>query len=51
METLRKLLNAECDYRMADETMDTFLGLMTEVPLKNKEPIIPYGRLDNSIYV
>ena len=51
METLKKLLNAECDYRMADETMDRFLGLMTEVHLKNKEPMISYGRLDNSIYI
>ncbi len=28
METLRKLLNAECDYRMADETMDMFFDIM-----------------------
>ncbi len=51
METLRKLLEVECDYRMKDETMDAFLGLMTEIHLKNKEPLIPYGKKDNSLYV
>ncbi len=51
MEDLRKLLNAECSYKMADETMDGFLDMMTEVPLKNKEPLIPYGKLDDNIYI
>jgi CRP-like cAMP-binding protein len=51
METLRKQLNLECDYRMADETMDRFLGLMTEVQFKNNEPVVPYGKLDNNIYI
>ena len=51
METLRKLLDAECDYRMADETMDKFLGLMTPVYLKNNEPLIPYGKMDDNVYV
>jgi CRP-like cAMP-binding protein len=52
METLRKLLDAECRYRMKDETMDRFLGLMTEqVELKEGEPLIPYGKFDNNVYV
>lgn len=51
MDELRKLLDVECDYRMADDTMDRFLGLMTEVRLKNNEPLIPYGKTDKNIYV
>lgn len=51
METLRKLLNAECDYRMKDETMDRFLGSMTELELKKGQPLIDYNKLDNNIYV
>ncbi len=51
MEALRKLLDAECDYRMKDETMDRFLGLMTELELKRNEPLIPYGSFDTNVYV
>lgn len=51
METLRKLINTECNYRMADQTLDRFLSLMTEIRLKNKEPLIPYGKFDNNIYI
>ncbi len=51
MDALKKLINAECNYHMADETMDRFLGEMSEVHLKNKEPLISYGKCDNSIYV
>ncbi len=51
METLREHLNTACDYSMSDETVDKLFGLMTEVRLKNKEPLIPYGKLDNNIYI
>lgn len=51
METLKKQLNEVCDYRMSDEIMDRFLGLATTVCLKNKEPLIPYGKLDNNVYI
>ena len=51
MEDLRKLLNAECSYKMADETMDGFLDMMTEVELKQNEALIPYGKFDDSVYV
>jgi CRP-like cAMP-binding protein len=51
MEELRKLLNEACIYRMSDESMDSFMGLMTEVELKNNEPLIPYGKFDDNIYV
>lgn len=53
METDRliKLLDAECDYRMKDETMEKFLALMTEKELKRGEVLIPYGGFDNHVYV
>lgn len=51
MEALRKLLNEECNYRMRDETMDAFIGLMTEVKIGNNRPLIEYGQLDSNIYV
>lgn len=51
METLRKLLFVECDYRMKNETMDLFLDSLSEVKLKAYEPLTPYGALDSNIYV
>jgi CRP-like cAMP-binding protein len=36
---------------MSDETMDMFFGLMTEVELKGGEPLIPYGRFDDNVYI
>lgn len=50
-ETLRKQLNPESDYRMADQTVERFFGLMSEVHLKNNEPLIPYGKFDNNVYI
>jgi CRP-like cAMP-binding protein len=52
METLKKQLNAECSYRMKDETMDKFIALMTEqIELKENEPLIPYGKFDDNVYI
>lgn len=51
MEKLRELLNAECNYRMKDETMDMFLALMTELEFKANEPVIPFGKFDSNLYV
>lgn len=52
MTTLRQLLDAECSYRMKDETMDRFIELMTErIELKENEALIPYGKLDDNVYV
>ena len=51
METLKKQLNNVCDYKMSDETMDRFLGMATEVRLKSKESLIPYGKLDSNVYI
>lgn len=51
METLRRLINTECDYRMADETLDRFIALMQQVHLKDKEPLISYGKFDDNVYI
>jgi CRP-like cAMP-binding protein len=52
METLKKQLNAECSYIMSDETMERFLGSISEtIELKPGEPLIPYDKLDNNVYV
>lgn len=48
---LKKELNAACDYTMSDQTMESFLGLATEVRLKNKDVLIPHGKLDSNVYV
>ncbi len=44
-------LHAECTYRMADETMDEFVSRMTKIALKDKDVLIPYGKLDNNVYI
>jgi CRP-like cAMP-binding protein len=36
---------------MKDETMDMFLGAMSEVRLKAFEPLIDYGALDGNVYI
>lgn len=48
---LKEHLHAECTYRMSDETMDMFVGLMSELPLKNKDALVPYGKFDQNIYI
>ena len=51
METLKKLLDAECGYRMKGETMDRFVGLMSERKVKRNKTLIPYGAVDDNIYI
>lgn len=52
MDTLKQLLYDEGQYKMADELLDDFLDAMTEeIHLKNNEPLIPYGKFDNNVYV
>ncbi len=36
---------------MPDELLERFTDAMTEVRLKNKDALMPYGKLDNNIYV
>ena len=51
MDALKKLLYDECQYKMPDRLLDEFMGAMTEVHLKNNEPLIPYGKVDTNAYV
>ena len=52
MDTLRKLLLKECDYRMKEETMDRFLmQTTTSVELRGGKILMPYGDIDTNVYV
>ncbi len=51
LDELKQHLHAECTYRMSDETMDEFVGLMSEIELKDKEVLMPYGKIDTNIYI
>lgn len=48
---MKELLSKECNYRLRDDIMDRFLGMMTEIRLSRNEPLIPYGKLDTNIYI
>lgn len=50
-DELKKLIYDECRYKMPDGLMDRFIGAMTEVRLKNREALIPYGKLDVNMYI
>jgi CRP-like cAMP-binding protein len=51
MDRLRQLLNAECPYRLPDELMDKFMDALTEVKLEPKEMLVPYGKMDDNVYI
>lgn len=48
---LKQLIYDECRYKMPDGLLDEFIGAMSEVRLKNREALIPYGRLDSNVYI
>lgn len=50
-ETLKKMLHDECPYRLPDDIMDEFVEAMTEIPLKSKEILVPYGQMNDNVYV
>jgi CRP-like cAMP-binding protein len=50
-EKLKKLLYDEGRYKMPDEVLDRFVGMMTEVRLKNRQALMPYGKFDSNVYV
>lgn len=51
MDELKKLLYEESRYKMSDELFDRLIGATTEIHLKNREVLIPYGKLDNNTYI
>jgi CRP-like cAMP-binding protein len=51
MDELKKLLRGECRFKISDELLERFIGRMSEVRLRNREVLIPYGRLDTNLYV
>ncbi len=50
-DELKRLLRERSRCSMSDELFDRFLGAMDEIHLKNKEVLIPYGKLDTNYYV
>ena len=51
-DELKKLLYDECiRYKMPDEMLDRFIGAMSEFRLKNRQVLIPYGKMDANVYV
>ncbi|MDR2891078.1 MAG: Crp/Fnr family transcriptional regulator [Alistipes sp.] len=51
METLKRLINAEGEYRMRDQTVERFIGLMEEVKLKRNQVLVPYNTVDDNVYM
>ncbi len=51
MDELRHLINDEYRYKMPDDVFGRFVGAMIEVRLKNREVLIPYGKLDTNVYI
>jgi len=50
--SLRELLRRQTSgLDMSDELYDRFVGAMTEIRLRNKEVLIPYGKCDANLYV
>ncbi len=50
-DELKRLIYDEYRYRMPDDVFGRFVGAMTEVCLKNREVLIPYGKLDTNVYI
>lgn len=50
-QNLKTLLNRQSSVGMSDELFERFVGYMTEIRLKNKEVLIPYGEIDTDLYV
>jgi CRP-like cAMP-binding protein len=48
---LKKMLHEEAGMEMSDELFERFVGSMTEIRLKNREVLIPYGKIDTNLYV
>jgi signal-transduction protein with cAMP-binding, CBS, and nucleotidyltransferase domain len=48
---LKRLLEERCRCKMSDELFERFIGLATEITLKDKEVLIPYGKIDTNLYI
>jgi CRP-like cAMP-binding protein len=48
----KKLLQEEAGgVKMSDELFERFIGVMTEMHLKNKEVLVVYGKVDTNLYI
>jgi CRP-like cAMP-binding protein len=50
-ELKRQLHEQSGGIPMSDELFELFVGRMTEIHLKNKEVLIPYGKIDTNLYL
>jgi hypothetical protein len=49
---LKRFLDEEAGgVKMSDELFERFVGSMTEMKLRNKEVLVPYGKIDTNLYV
>jgi CRP-like cAMP-binding protein len=51
IQDLKMLLRGETGFEMSDELAERFAGSMTEIHLKNRDVLIPYGKTDTSLYL
>jgi CRP-like cAMP-binding protein len=51
METLRKQINEECQYKLSEELLDRLLASAVEVRTRSRQPLIRYGQFDDNIYI
>lgn len=51
MKFLKDLLDAECTYRLPDDVMWRFIGLMTREEVRKGGTVIDEGRVNPDIYI
>lgn len=50
-ERLRQLISQECSCIPSDEVLDMLLSRAEELHVRANSPVIPYGKLDDSVYI
>ncbi len=51
MDELKKLLELECSYHLADDVMDRFLGLMDQQDVRKGVSIFETGKVNPDLYI
>lgn len=51
MKEFKKALAAEAPFKLSEETMERFCGLMQSLSLKKKDILIECGKVDTNIYI
>jgi CRP-like cAMP-binding protein len=50
-DELKRLIDEECEYKMPEGLLDEFIGIMTPVHLKKNEVLMPFGKVDDNVYL